>query len=104
MAKQSISETSSGDPIRLTVKTSACQYLDNLRRDEALFFLWDVDGVSTPSGWTAIAFAENKLHSRLGRPFVTSLRGVKVVVPEAQRVENLNGRTLSYEWGKLLVT
>lgn len=91
-------------PVRVTVKTSAQRYFESLKKEEVVYFLWDVDGVPSESGWTAFAYPENQFRIRSPDPFVTKLCGIKVVVPEAQRVGDLDGKVLTYERGRLLLT
>jgi hypothetical protein len=90
--------------VRLTVKTSAYRYLEGLRSEDAVYFLWGVDGADSSSRWVAFAFSERQYQISSKDPFVTQMCGVKVVVPEAQRIADLDGRTLTCQQGRLLVT
>ena len=99
MNKQPVSS-----PIHVTVKTSARRYFDSLKNEEVVYLLWDVDGVSTKSGWTAFAYPENQFRIRSRVPFVTRLCGRKVVISDADRIAELNGKVLTYERGRLQLT
>lgn len=90
--------------VHVKVRTSAQRYLGTLKKDEAVFLLWDVDGVTSESGWTAFAYSETQFHPKSKRPFVTNLCGVKIVVPDGRRVGDLDGRVLTYEGGRLQLT
>ena len=91
-------------PVRLTVKTSAYRYLEGLKSEDAVYFLWGVDGEDSSSRWVAFAFPERQYQLTSRDPFVARVCGVKIVVPEARRVADLDGRTLTCKQGRLLVT
>lgn len=91
-------------PVRLTVKSSAYRYLEALNSGDAVYFLWGVDGADSVSRWVAFAFPERQCQVSSKDPFVAQVGGVKMVVPEAQRVADLDGRVLTCQQGRLLVT
>ena len=94
-----------GSPsLSLTIEGSAFRYLHSLEGDETLYFFWGVDGLDSSSRWVAFAFPQRESEPSYRNPFVTRVCGVKVVVPEAERVSDLNGRTLTCQQGRLLVT
>ena len=91
-------------PIHVTVKTSARRYFESLKKEEVVYLLWDVDGVPTKSGWTAFAYPGDQFKIRSRVPFVTRLCGKKVVISDADRIADLNGKVLTYERGRLQLT
>ena len=94
-----------GSPsLSLTIEGSAFRYLHGLESDETVYFFWGVDGRDSSSRWVAFAFPEGQGRQRYSDPFVTRVCGVKVVVPEAERIADLDGRTLTCQQGRLLVT
>jgi len=90
--------------IRLTVNSAAHRYLESLKDDEAVYFLWGVDGVDSSSRWIAFAYPEHQYRVVTRNPLVTEVCGVKVVVPAGERAADLHGRSLTCERGRLVVT
>lgn len=97
-------EAAGSPSLRLTIEGSAFRYLHSLESDETVYFFWGVDGRDSSSRWVAFAFPESRDQRSYSNPFVTRVCGVKVVVPEAERITDLDGRTLTCQQGRLLVT
>lgn len=90
--------------LRLSVERSAYRYFETLEADDAVYFFWGVDGADSSSRWVAFALPQRRCRGSYSKAYVTEVYGVKIVVPEARRVPDLYGRTLTCQHGRLLVT
>ena len=92
--------------VNLTIRTSAWRHLTSALDPDrhVLVFVWGRFGSQTELGWlVSVNTRDDIATSTQVRPFETRIDGFPVVVVQAQHLEKLNHRTLSYNEGCLLV-
>ena len=90
----------------LTVRTSAWRYLEKWvdPEKEALLLVWGLFGDRDDACWIISIMPHDELPvSQEQRPLKTRLNQYELIVLQPQHLAELNGRTMLYEAGQLII-
>lgn len=97
--------SNTGD-VRLTVRTSTWRYLEKWvdPDKESLLLVWGIFGDQPDACWTVNILPRDELPvSSDKRPLKSKINDYELVVLQPQHVQKLNGRSMLYEAGQLII-
>ncbi len=92
--------------VTLTIRTSTWRYLEKWvdPKKEALLLVWGRFGNQSDAGWIVSILPHDELpRSQDKRPLRSSLDEYELLVMQPQHVGKLNGRSMLYEAGQLII-
>lgn len=92
--------------VTLTVRSSTWRYLEKWvdPKKEALLLVWGIYGDQPDASWMISILPHDELpRSQDKRPLRSSLEEYELLVMQPQHVSKLNGRSMLYEAGQLII-